>query len=233
MTVLPTYCDVDEALSRGVPPAGTTNGDDYYREEFAIFKSFIAECGIPPDGRLLETGCGNGDLTLRFHDLGFHAEGVDIAPMAISMARTRSRVMCPSPRFHLGNIVDLVTMTDAKYDVLIDRNCLHCIIGDDRARFLAATRRVVKPGGSMIFKTWCGDPDPAMVFDFEQKARTALCRGNIPSSRNTVYAGVPTRYFGTVASILDEVLAPGLIIDRSRTITDSGHEKLLIHARSQ
>jgi len=36
----------------------------------------------------------------------------------------------------VGDVCDLVGFDEASFDVVLDRHCLHCIIGSDRPRFL-------------------------------------------------------------------------------------------------
>lgn len=56
----------------------------------------LARCGIGPGQRVLDLGCGAGDVTLLVSDLvgpGGHVVGVDRAPEAVVTARGRAAVM--------------------------------------------------------------------------------------------------------------------------------------------
>lgn len=47
---------------------------------------------------------------------------------------------------------------DGRFDAVIDGNCLHCLIGADRARALVEVRRILRPSGVFVVSTMCGEP---------------------------------------------------------------------------
>ena len=44
------------------------------------------------------------------------------------------------------------------FDVVIDGSCLHCLIGNDRARCLAEVRRILRFEGVFVVSSMCGLP---------------------------------------------------------------------------
>jgi SAM-dependent methyltransferase len=100
-------------------------------------------------GRLLELGCGCGDLLVRMQALGWEVAGIESDPHAAALARGRlgARVAC-------GTIDD-----GAVEDRSCDAIALHHVlehVHDPRAA-LAWCRRVLRPGGRLSIAV----PNPA------------------------------------------------------------------------
>lgn len=165
---------------------------------------------FPTRGRLLELGCGAGQQGLRLAGLGFAVSGVDIAPTAIEWAREHAAVAGIDADYRVGNVLTLDGFDDESFDVVLDASCLHCIIGADRPKVLAAARRVLCSAGTFIVRTMC-DPSPENPppnFDFA----THCC----------VTRGFATRYIGLAASILDELKAAGFEVVRADVTGEPG-----------
>ncbi len=164
----------------------------------------LAACGLR-GGRALELGCGAGEVTLRLAERGFEAYGVDISPTAIQWATEKAAERGAQVDFRAGNVTSLEAYADGFFDFVLDGLCLHCIIGDDRARFLSSVRRVLKPGGVFHVQTMCGDvTDPKVLEQFDLVSR---CH---------VVHGLALRYIGAAEDIATEVEAAGLRILRRR-----------------
>jgi SAM-dependent methyltransferase len=173
------------------------DSDDGYREREAELA--LAFAAIDPVGtRLLEIGCGAGNLAGWFADRGFDVTGIDISPAAIEWATERAIARA---RFLVG---DVVAELQGTYDVIIDGHCLHCIIGDDRARLLANVHDALAPGGHFFVATMCG----AIT-----NAKLRACFD--PVTRCQVVDGVAYRYIGDAVEILAELRAAGFEIVRS------------------
>lgn len=100
---------------------------------------------------------------------------------------------------------------DARFDIVVDGYCLHCIIGADRAKTLAEVRRVLKPGGLFHIRTMCGDPVCA-----------GLRQGFDPATRTQNSSGFALRYLGRPEEILAEIEAAGFGAARSMLVPSPG-----------
>ena len=161
---------------------------------------------FPKSGRLLELGCGAGDLSLELAALGYDVSGIDIAPTAIEWARDKARERGLTADFQVGSVLDLAHYADDTFDLVLDGYCLHCIIGDDRAKFYAAARRVLKPGGLLHINTMWADAalaDSLPNYD--------------PVTRCHMWDDVALRYFGLPDELLAEVTAASFDIIWSKT----------------
>ena len=162
----------------------------------------IARGNAPLTGRLLELGCGAGNMTVWFAEKGYETCGIDIAPAAIEWARERALNKKVRIQFTEGNVVQLSNYPDSHFDFVFDGHCLHCIIGDDRAVLLGNVLRVLKPGGYAMFNTMCGPVDPEKVENYD------------PDSRCTVFGDIASRYFGDPEDILAGIRAAGFEVIR-------------------
>ena len=64
--------------------------EDGYKKDKPFWENVFAHDCIPKSGKLLELGCGAGNLTVWLAGLGYDIYGVDIAPTAITWARERA-----------------------------------------------------------------------------------------------------------------------------------------------
>ncbi len=179
----------------GAPGWDTADG---YREREVELAWALDALELGAGARVLELGCGAGNIASSLVERGFDVTGIDISPTAIAWATERA---IPRTRFVVG---DVVAEIPGEYDLVIDGHCLHCIIGDDRARMLANVHRALVPGGSLFVATMCGDitiPELRACFD--------------PVTRCQIVDGVAYRFIGEADELLDELRAAGFEIAHS------------------
>ncbi|MCF8211583.1 MAG: class I SAM-dependent methyltransferase [Rhodoferax sp.] len=165
--------------------------------------------------QVLELGCGAGNFSVLLAQCGYAVTGVDIAPTAVDWAIERASALGVVAQFRVDSVLTLASCADAAMDVVVDGHCLHCIIGGDRARCLAAVLRVLQPGGVFVVLTMCGEVrNPRMLENFD------------PATRTTVHAGRPTRYIGDAASIVAEVAAAGFEVHTTQVISRKDDDDL-------
>ncbi len=165
--------------------------------------ALIASDGFPKSGKVLELGCGAGDVALLFAEKGYQVSGIDIAPTAIEWAREKAIRAGLRAEFEVGDVTNLGRWENGTFDIVVDGHCLHCIIGKDRSEVLKETYRVLKPGGIFYVSTMCGEPkEPEVLKNYD------------PESRCMVYSGVAGRYFGRAEDIIKEIEKAGFKIRR-------------------
>ncbi len=111
-----------------------------------------------PPARVLEIGCGNGIIAMLLAGKGYEVHGIDISPTAVDWARERFAEAGLAGTFRQGNVCEMSMFNDASFDAVMDGQCLHCLIGDDRAACLKEVRRILSPNGVFVVSSMCGPP---------------------------------------------------------------------------
>jgi SAM-dependent methyltransferase len=156
--------------------------------------------------RLLELGCGNGAVAALFAARGYQVVGTDVSRAALAWARDQFASHQLSGDFQLADVTEgLRQFGDQSFQVVVDGNCLHCILGPGRARAFAAVRRVLAPHGVCVVSSMCGEPR-------SQELRAAFD----PHERYLERNGTPYRYLPTYDGLVAEVLAAGFRILSTR-----------------
>ena len=177
-------------------------------DTIALFEEALTlgKLGIPGQGRqLMEFGCGAGNLLLHFANNGWQVAGVDISPFAINWAKEKLAAANITADLIVADITHDLPRPSPTADVVLDGHCLHCLIGTDRATFFSNARKILKPNGSLVIHTMCGDPPHSLgklTWD--------------PTTRCHMYNDIATRYLGTPESLTAEVITAGFHISFSK-----------------
>ncbi len=169
----------------------------------------------PGHVKLLELGCGDGSVSLALARMGYEVSGIDIVPMAISWAEEKAQLQSLDLSFQVGSVLNL-PFSDNCFDLVLDADCSHCIIGVDRGLFLANAFRVLKKGGLFVMVALCGEPEPELAKYFHRE------------SRCLVRDGVAARYLGLPESICKEVESAGFHVMDWRVEDFEDHHRELI-----
>ncbi len=112
---------------------------------------FFDRLDLPQDTRLLDIGCGAGQLTLPAARRGLKVTAIDLAANLVEQAREKARAEGLTLQVEQGDAEDL-KYPDASFDVAMS------LIGSmfaPRPELVASEMiRVVKPGGRIIMGNW-------------------------------------------------------------------------------
>jgi SAM-dependent methyltransferase len=114
------------------------------------FEAALLDALGPVDGlRVLELGCGAGDLSLELLRRGALLTAVDVSPGMVELARARAARFRPEaePRFVVG-AAERTGLPDESFDRVVGKWVLHHV---DVAAAARETRRLLRPGGRAVF----------------------------------------------------------------------------------
>jgi 2-polyprenyl-3-methyl-5-hydroxy-6-metoxy-1,4-benzoquinol methylase len=100
--------------------------------------------GSPSGQRVLDFGCGLGQLALSLQKAGYQAEGLDISPYAIKHCRALG-LIC-----HQGNDQDFYSRHQQVYDFVIMSHVVEHFPKEEIIPLLVRIRETIKPGGAVI-----------------------------------------------------------------------------------
>jgi len=130
--------------------AGATNSwnTELYQSSHAFVWQFgrdlLTMLTPKPGERILDVGCGTGQLTADIAKAGADVIGLDVSPQMIKAARQNY----PDLRFEVADIA--ATSYDSKFDAVFSNAALHWVKNQEGA--IKAIARALKPGGRLVFE---------------------------------------------------------------------------------
>ena len=124
--------------------------------------------------RILELGCGRGELSVWLAKHGARVTAIDLGPDLVAAARALARVNAVDCEFRVGNIANL-PFDAATFDVVVGFHILHHLTEADVIKTVRECHRVLDAGGIVIFE----EPvENSALFDFVQNLFPAGKRGS-------------------------------------------------------
>ena len=116
----------------------------------AYHRQLVDQADIRPGQRILEIGCGTGNLAILIKRLHPDADvvGLDPDPKALARARRNAGREALAVQLDRGFAEDL-PYPDASFDRVFSAFMFHHLGSDEKEKALRETRRVLKPGGSL------------------------------------------------------------------------------------
>jgi ubiquinone/menaquinone biosynthesis C-methylase UbiE len=112
-----------------------------------------------PGQRLLDFGCGAGEFSFLYANIGYEVFAFDISPQNIAIARGRAAKDDPAGRTHFSvGLAERLDYEAESFDVIVGVDILHHV---EIGRAIAECARVLKKGGVAIFH----EPVRVPVFD--------------------------------------------------------------------
>ena len=123
---------------------------DLYNETY----DYICNAVTKPQAKLLEIGCGPGNITkyLLSKRPDFDIFGIDVAPNMIELAKANN----PTARFEVMDTREIKSL-DAKYDAIIGGFCLPYLSNEERNELIAHSHNLLNENGLIYLSFVEGD----------------------------------------------------------------------------
>lgn len=100
-------------------------------------------------GRILDVGCGTGDNAIFLASKGFTVIGIDIAPSAIRIAKSKAIEHNVKVDFQVLNSLELdLHFNKNEFDDIIDSGLFHTLTNKERPGFAKKIHYVLRNGGN-------------------------------------------------------------------------------------
>ena len=143
--------DFDQLKARLKTTWMTGDYDVFSRPMQKGAEEFFARLGVKPGARLLDVGCGAGQLALIAARSGANVTGCDIATNWIEKARARAAAEGLTAKFEEGDAESL-PYPDASFDVVA--SVVGAMFAPRPERVAAEFARVCRPGGMIAMANW-------------------------------------------------------------------------------
>lgn len=105
----------------------------------------MAEAG-GVDGRVLDVGCGTGELSLYLARRGHPTLGIDLSPVAVDRARAKAHGRGIDARFLVWDALEMDAL-GVSFETLVDSATYHVLGDGERTRYVEAAADTLAPGG--------------------------------------------------------------------------------------
>jgi len=119
-----------------------------------LLETICDELDIKPGERILEAGCGTGNLALKIKERGAEVIGLDNCKEALEIYRKKD----PNAKVVLVDLREKLPFPDNYFDKIASNNTLYIIPKDQQLNVLKGFYRILKPNGKIVIsnlkKVW-------------------------------------------------------------------------------
>ncbi|PIQ29150.1 class I SAM-dependent methyltransferase [bacterium (Candidatus Blackallbacteria) CG17_big_fil_post_rev_8_21_14_2_50_48_46] len=179
-------------------------------KEYLWLERLFSHSQVPQTGRVLELGCGEGHFSRLLSQRGYQVHGVDVSARAIEWAQAKALAEGFKIEYSVADLSQAGVLPEQSYDLIVDGNCLHCIIDEDRAVFLANVLQALKPH-CLFFVS-------------------SLCHCGDTEKEIQMRAGHPYRQIVSKTALENELLSAGFEVLSSREVPSEPASHCTLHA---
>ena len=109
-------------------------------------------------GRVLDAGCGTGDIALFLAGRGHSVTGIDFLEEPINRAKRKAEEQGAAVTFLVKDALTLAQWSE-RFDTVVDCGLFHVFSDEDRKKYIAGLATVLKPGGNLLLMCF-SDQEP-------------------------------------------------------------------------
>jgi SAM-dependent methyltransferase len=117
----------------------------------ALKRRQVAHLGPGPGRRVLDLGCGRGEVLLACARAGAEVAGLDYAAAAVAISQ-ETLADVDGAEVVQGDVTKL-PWPDGHFDAVLNGDVIEHVVPDDADRMLREIHRVLKPGGRLVLHT--------------------------------------------------------------------------------
>ena len=132
----------------------TWNSGDYatFAEPMQIgAMEFLQRLNLQAGTRMLDVGCGSGQIAIPAARAGIHVTGLDIAPNQLEAARGRATAEGLTVQFDEGD-AEMLPYADESFDVVV--SLIGAMFAPRPERVASELTRVCRKGGRVVMANW-------------------------------------------------------------------------------
>ena len=137
---------------------------------------------LEPRAEVLDLCCGSGEAAAPWLEAGFKVAGLDVSPLALSLAAQRHPAM-----ERVEGLAEDPPLPDASFAAIQMSVALHEFPREERAQVLQQCLRLLKPGGWLVVVdlhpagAWLRLPQQLFCALFETDTATAMLEDDLPA----------------------------------------------------
>ena len=137
---------------------------------------------LEPRAEVLDLCCGSGEAAAPWLEAGFKVAGLDVSPLALSLAAQRHPAMK-----RVEGLAEDPPLPDASFAAIQLSVALHEFPREERAQVLQQCLRLIKPGGWLVVvdlhpaRAWLRLPQQLFCALFETDTATAMLEDDLPA----------------------------------------------------
>lgn len=122
---------------------------------------FLSRLQIAPGTRMLDVGCGAGQIAIPAARAGAQVTGIDLASNLIEQAQVRAQAEGVPVRFDVGD-AEMLPYQDASYDLVV--SLIGAMFAPRPNLVAAELLRVCRPGGRIAMANWTPEGHVGQMF---------------------------------------------------------------------
>lgn len=122
---------------------------------------FLSRLAVEPKTKMLDVGCGAGQIAIPAARAGVRVTGIDIAANSIEQARARATAEGLDVRFDEGD-AEMLPYEDGAFDLVV--SLIGAMFAPRPERVASELLRVCRPGGRIVMANWTPEGHVGQMF---------------------------------------------------------------------